>query len=352
MGGRRGCTRFPAFQGRIADSGLSTAGVLEKPAHAMPALCLILACALWGLSFPVVKVLHIEQMSRVPGAGSEFLSAWIQVARFGLGALILLPFIWRSGWPTRLEIRQGLRISFWGGIGMVLQADGLAHTSASTSAFLTQAYCVILPLVACIRLRKPPETRTVLATLLVMAGGAILCGVSLSSTRIGRGELETLIAAALFSIQILILENPIYQKNRGTRITFVMCVGIAVMFVPVSFLTAPTPAAMLTAGASWQAFGMVAVLALFCSVGAYLLMNHWQPRVSATEAGLLYTTEPVFTAVYALFLPAWLAWIGGSGYANETLTPTLLTGGGLILAANVMMHLKGRAHPPTLAPSP
>ena len=77
----------------------------------MPALCLILACALWGLSFPVVKVLHIEQMSRLPGAGSEFLSAWIQVARFGLGALILLPFVWRGGGPTRLEIRQGLRIA-------------------------------------------------------------------------------------------------------------------------------------------------------------------------------------------------------------------------------------------------
>ena len=34
------------------------------------------------------------------------------------------------------------------GAGMALQADGLAHTPASTSAFLTQAYCVILPLVA------------------------------------------------------------------------------------------------------------------------------------------------------------------------------------------------------------
>lgn len=323
-----------------------------KACGAMPALCLILACALWGLSFPMVKVLHIEQMSRVPGAGSEFLSAWIQVARFGLGALILLPFVWRGGGPTRLEIRQGLRISFWGGIGMVLQADGLAHTAASTSAFLTQAYCVILPLVACVRLRKPPQTRTVLSTLLVMAGGAILCGVSFESTRIGRGELETLMAAALFSIQILILENPVYRKNRGTRITFVMCVGIAVMFVPVSALTAPAPAALITAGASWQAFGLVAVLASFCSVGAYLLMNHWQPRVSATEAGLLYTTEPVFTAVYALFLPAWLAWIAGTGYANETLTPTMLVGGGLILAANVLMHLKGSAHPPSLAPAP
>jgi hypothetical protein len=117
-------------------------------AEAMPLFFLILACALWGLSFPVVKALHLEQTSRLPGVGSEFLAAWIQVARFGLGALILLPFAWRRGWPTRLEWRQGMWLACWGGLGMVVQADGLAHTDASTSAFLTQAYCVILPWVA------------------------------------------------------------------------------------------------------------------------------------------------------------------------------------------------------------
>ena len=104
----------------------------------MPVLCLILACAFWGLSFPVVKALHLEQTMRLPGAGSEFLSAWMQVARFGLGALILLPFVAKRRLPSRLELRQGFWLAFWGGTGMALQADGLAHTAESTSAFLTQ----------------------------------------------------------------------------------------------------------------------------------------------------------------------------------------------------------------------
>lgn len=308
----------------------------------MPALFLILACALWGLSFPVVKALHLDQTTRIPGASSEFLAAWMQVARFGLAALILLPFVMRLKF-TRREIRQGLLLALWGGLGMGIQADGLAYTPASTSAFLTQAYCVILPLWACIRLRSLPSSRVVVATLLVMIGGAILSGIRPGDLRPGRGELETLLSALLFTCQILNLEHPKYEGNRSLPVTFLMCLGIAVLFTPISLLLAPSTDAMLKAGASWPTGLFVLMLALFCSVGAYLLMNHYQRRVSATEAGLIYTTEPVFTAVYALFLPALLAGLNGFTYPNETLTSRMLTGGVLILAANVLMQWKASA---------
>jgi drug/metabolite transporter (DMT)-like permease len=318
----------------------------------MPVLFLILACALWGLSFPLVRALHFEQSSRLAGTGSEFLAAWMQMARFGVGALLLLPFALRGVIATRSEIRQGLLLAFWGGAGMALQADGLAHTPASTSAFLTQAYCVILPLIACVRLRRPPEGRTMAATLLVLAGCALLSGLRPGDLRIGRGEAETLLAALLFTIQILTLENPRYRGNRGLNVTFVMCLGIAVIFVPVTLMLAPTPAAVIAAGASWPSFAMILALALFCSVGGYLLMNHWQPRISATEAGLIYTTEPIFTAIYVLFLPGWISCWTGGGYENERFGLITGLGGGLIVAANVILHLKRPPHPPSIAPVP
>lgn len=313
---------------------------------------LVLACALWGLSFPVVKALHIEQSARLPGVASEFLASWIQVARFGLGALILWPFAHRGGMATRGELRQGLWLAWWGGCGMLLQADGLAHTDASTSAFLTQAYCVILPLIACIRQKSLPGWRVVTATLLVVAGCAVLSGIRPDHLKAGRGEIETLLAALMFTFQILTLEDPRYRGNRGMRVTFVMCAAIALMFLPVVFFTAPSPAVVITAGASWPALVLVAILAVFCSVGAFLLMNHWQPRISATEAGLIYTTEPVFAAVYVLFLPAWIAsWTGGI-YQNERWGAVTWIGGGLIIAANVIVQLKKSPHPAAIAPSP
>lgn len=316
----------------------------------MPILLLILACALWGLSFPLVKALHLEQSARLPDASSLFLAAWMQTTRFGMGAAMLLPFLLKQARPTPLEIRQGMALAFWGGTGMWLQADGLAHTEASTSAFLTQAYCIILPLWACFRLHRRPGTRVVLATLMVLAGGAILSGVRPGNLKLGRGELETLASALLFTFQILKLEDTRHASNRGGMVTFIMFLGIAVLFIPVTLATAPRPSACLAAGASPASLAIIAALALFCSVGAYLLMNIWQPRVSATEAGLIYTTEPVFTSLYVLILPLWLGHLVGAAYPNESLTPRLLLGGALIVAANILMQWKRPPHLPPAGP--
>ena len=316
----------------------------------MPVLLLVIACALWGLSFPLVKALHLEQSARMPGASSLFLASWMQFARFGLSAVMLSPFLIGKCRPTGNEIRQGITIALWGGIGMWMQADGLAYTEASTSAFLTQAYCVFLPLWACLRLRKSPSIRIIGATIMVLLGGALLSGIRLKQFHLGRGELETMLGAFLFTFQILSLENPKYQGNRGIPVSFVMFLAIALLFVPITLIAAPEPGACFTAGASVPALVLISSLALFCSVGAYVIMNVWQPRVSATEAGLIYTIEPVFTAFYVLFLPAWLEKLIGSSYPNESISPAMLTGGGLILGANLLMQWKRRPHLPSSGP--
>lgn len=327
------------------------AGTIHLIKH-MPVFWLILACAFWGLSFPVVKALHLEQSLRIPEATSSFLAAWMQVARFGLGAILLAPFFLRLGSATKLEMQQAFWLGIWGGLGMALQADGLAHTEASTSAFLTQAYCVILPLIACVRLRSAPGFRTIVATLLVIGGCAILSGIRPGDLRMGRGEAETLLAALVFTLQILTLENPKYAGNRTLPVTFVMCVCIALFMLPIATWAAPRPSDVIFAGASWPAFLLVGILAVFCSVAAFLLMNRWQPRISATEAGLIYSTEPVFTAIYVMFLPQWLAGLSGGSYANEVPGMEMILGGGLILAANVLMQLRRNPHPPAIAPMP
>lgn len=235
---------------------------------------------------------------------------------------------------------------------MWLQADALAYTEASTSAFLTGAYCIFLPLWACLRLKQRPKTRAVVATLMVLVGGAILSGLRPGHLQLGRGEIETLCAALLFSFQILTLENRYYEGNRGLSVSFIMFIGIAILFTPLTVIAAPRLIDCITPGASVQAFVFIGSLALFCSVGAYVLMNHWQPRVSATEAGLIYTAEPVFTAIYVLFLPTILGKFIGGSYPNETLSGELLVGGTLLLAANVLMQWKRPPHLPPAGPIP
>lgn len=324
----------------------------ERSRTGLAVLALILACALWGVSFALVKALHLEQTSRIPDASSGFLTAWILVARFLLAALLLVPVMVRMGRLTRLEVCQGLLLALFGGIGTGLQVDGLAYTEASTSAFLTQGYCVLLPLWAAIQTRRRPSVRVAGATLLVLIGGGILAGVRPGHLTVGRGEAETLLGAVFFALQILSLESKRFSANRGRPVTLVMCAGIALMFLPLAFLAAPAPSVLVTAGASWSALLMVAVLSVFSTVGSFLLMNTWQKHVPAAEAGLIYTTEPVFAAAYALALPAMLGTMAGVNYPNESLTLPLVTGGGMIVVANIWMQWRRSPHRPAVAPAP
>jgi hypothetical protein len=71
-------------------------------------------------------------------------------------------------------------------------------------------------------------------------------------------------------------------------------------------------------------------------------MTRWQPSITATEAGLIYCAEPVFTSLFALFLPALLSSVATIHYPNEHATLSLLLGGGLVTVANVVVQVKGK----------
>ena len=229
-------------------------------------------------------------------------------------------------------------IALFGGVGILFQMDGLAYTSASTSAFLTQGYCVFLPIWLALAHRQWPSLKTFVCVALVVFGVAVLAEINFHSFHLGRGEIETLIASFLFTGQILNLGNPRYAANRPLCFTVVMLFGTALVSAPLVCATAPDAAACLRAYASPAACGFLAIIIVFCTLAAFMVMNVWQRHVTATEAGLIYCSEPVFASVLALFLPAIFSSWANIHYANETLTLRLLIGGGLITAANILLQ--------------
>ena len=324
--------------------------------HRVAVIQLILTTAAWGISFPVFKMLWAVQQVRVPEANSFFLAAHAMGTR-GLGAavcfLLVRPRLLFM--LTRKEWSQGLLLGFFGGMGLLLQADALQYTSASVSAFLTQFYCVLLPLWVCWRKREWPAGRLVAATLLVMAGMTVLSGVfradghggfTMEGFSIGRGEWETILAAVFFTVQILLLERPVWRANRMIPVSVLMFFGFFVCALPVVLVSCPFPAALISVYQQPQEFALIGIIILFCTVYAYTSMNRWQPHVSATEAGLIYCLEPVSTALYVLFLPGLLSAWCLVPYANEKLTVITVVGGGLITAANILLQLPQRRKSP------
>ena len=294
---------------------------------------------LWALSFPVMKALARAQQQLLPGANSAFLTSLGVLYRFGLAGLVMLAVTARElGSISRRELEQGIVLAGFGGLGIWFQMDGLSYTPASTSAFLTQSYCIFIPLWLSLVSRRFPPVKQGACILLVVGGVWVLAGLNLHSLKLGRGELETLIASLLFSGQIMTLERPRYAGNRPLLFSTIMFLAMAGLCLPLVWATVPAPADCLRAYASPAAAICLAVLVVFCTLGAYIFMNRWQPFVTSTEAGLIYCLEPVLASLLALFLPAWISGWAGLNYPNETLTQRLLIGGGLITTANVLLQ--------------
>ena len=309
--------------------------------HARAVVMLVLANAFWALSFPLIKAIAFVHQQLLPGSGSWCITACTIAPRFVLAAAILA--VWQRGALRRLtrrELRQAVGLGLFASAGMLFQNDGLQYTSASTSAFLTQLYAILIPLWVALRTRRLPPVAVWVSCGLVLAGVAVLGRFDWQAMRFGRGEFETLVSSLFFMGQILWLERREFAANRPIPVTFLMFVLEAALFTGMACAVAPRVTALPALFTSGPWLGFTVLLTLFCTVGAFSLMNTWQPRITATEAGLIYCLEPVFTALLALALPGWFSVWAGFSYPNETVTLNLLLGGGLITGANVLIQLK------------
>lgn len=320
--------------------------VVEYPQRAQAVVMLLLTNLFWGFSFPVVKALTQVHARIVPEAGTWFATCNTIGPRFLLATVVLMIMQARSFWRIRrAEWQQGLLITLFSSAGMLLQNDGLQFTAASTSAFLTQLYAVLIPLSLAVWQRRNPGASVWVSCVLVLAGVAILGGFDWRTFTFSRGETETLLSSFFFMGQILCLGWRRFAGNRPEKITLVMFGSQALIFGLLTLGAVPEPATVLVPWQSPEWLGFTLILTVFCTLGAFSLMNTWQPRISTTEAGLLYCFEPIFASLLAMVLPAWFSRWADLDYPNEVVTAGLLVGGALITAANVLLLMR----PPRVA---
>jgi drug/metabolite transporter (DMT)-like permease len=316
----------------------------QKPQSTQAVIYLTLATLFWATSFPVMRALGMHQENLVHGARSMFVPLAAIFGRFLVATLVLVA--WRGRAVThcsRLEIWQGASLGFFGGIGIVLQMDGLLYVDASVSAFLTQCYCLWVPLFLAFRHRACPSRTLALACIMVLAGVAELSNLHLSHFNIGRGEAETILASIFFTGQILLLERPAYSANRAVPVTMIMFAVTALLILPVAAVSGAGWSPWRAVYSTPASIGLTVFLGTLCSVVPYTIMNRWQQHIPAAHASLIYTFEPLLASVFALFMPGWLSHFASVDYPNETMGTHLILGGGLVIAANILVLWKSAA---------
>lgn len=306
---------------------------------------------------------------------SQLLNATYLIAvRFSfamLFLLVLLPGLVFKATPK--EWRAGALIGVFFYLGLICQVVGLASISASRSGFLTSLTAVYTPLLSAFILKQRLTWQIICGSLLALLGVAILSdAISMftgdeithgpGSTRefpLKWGDLWTTVGALFFSGQVMLVDY-FGKRHESARLTSgmfltaaVMAWGLLVGLMFMGELQVGISGSVEASGLpSWSdlftlfqkpAFLVLVLhLALFGSVVTFVGMNKFQPRLTAGQASVIYSTEPVFASLWAMIIPGMVAAMIATGYGNEQFTWQLLFGGVLILTANVVALIPPR----------
>lgn len=243
--------------------------------HRQATVALVVITVIWGLSITAVKAIY--------GFASPLVAVTV---RFGVAGLILAPTLRAI---TREELRAGLRIGAIFSVGVVLQNLGLEITTASRQAFLLSLAAVLTPVTAMVFLRQPSRQDLVIRILVATGGVFLLTSSAGELASVNRGDLLSLGAALLYAGQIVAVGHYAGRVNVARLLAdqFAVTAAVAGLAGPLIEI----PRLDLAPGF----FGLLAFL-VAASLITFSLQLRAQRVVTASEASLVYTFEPVVTA--------------------------------------------------------
>jgi drug/metabolite transporter (DMT)-like permease len=273
-------------------------------------LALLAVAAAWGSTFFLTKDL-LTRMDVADYLALRFLIASV--------ALILVnpPAIARL---SRLDRGRAVALGITYGIAQLVQTEGLRHTSASVSGFVTGMYVVFTPLLAAVILRHKIGRWAWVAVFLATVGLGVL---SLRGFTLGTGELLTLASAGLYALHIIGLgawSTPQNAFGLSSLQMVVITIVCAIGALPGGFTVPST-------GADWVS---VVYMALIAGALALIVQTWAQAHLTPTRAAIAMTMEPVFASAFAVL------------FGSESVTWRMLVGGALVLTAMYLVELAPR----------
>ena len=278
-------------------------------------LLLMGATLIWGATFVIVQ----QAVAQLPPM--LFLALRFDLATAIL-VLVTLPRLRRrSTWRTWAA---GALIGVFLFAGYAFQTIGLyLQVPAGKAAFITGLSVVLVPLLSTWWLRRPP-TRAAWAGVATATVGLTLLSLN-GSLSAQLGDFLVFLCAISFALHVTAVAR--YSGPHDPVVLTVVQIATAALLYHVgTFLHGDHLPATGITGLVWFALVLTGVLA---TAAAFLLQNSLQPYTTATHTALIFTTEPVFGALFG-----WLL-------AGEVLATRGYIGGALIIAGMLLAELPG-----------
>lgn len=270
--------------------------------HHLAVLALLGTAAAWGSTFALVK-------STIARMTPETFIFW----RFTAAGLALAAFAAVRRKLDRVLLGPGIALGTLVFAGYWMQTHGLMTISPSRSAFLTGLYVVIVPFMQWKAAGRPKATAWI-AAILALAGTTVLIGKL--DLRSGIGDALTIACAIVFALHVVL------SARWSTRDNATALAAVQVLFVGLA-------AGPFISAVAWDRTLVLTILftAIVTTALAFAALMWGQAHVTATEAAVILSFEPVVAAITSM------------AFYGEPMTATFLLGAALILTAMLLSQL-------------
>ncbi len=269
---------------------------------------LLLNALIWGGTFVIVK-----------SALTDSSPMMFVAARFTISTLVLLPFAYKSfSGLTKRSLIDGFNLGVLLFLGFVFQTIGLKYTTATKSAFITGTFVVFTPIFQTIIEKRFPSRANITGILLVILGIIFLSSKGSSVFEIFHeigasfnfGDFLTLLCAVFYALYIVYLDV-IRHRNEFKYLTFSQIIVTAVLGYAAAFGFSTFEMEKIQFQLTDNLILALAYTSILATVITLLLQTKFQKEVTPTRAGLIFSMEPIFAAVFAyIVLTEVLSYLG------------------------------------------
>ena len=261
--------------------------------------------AIWGASFLFMRV-----------AAPEFGAAALVEVRLALGALVLLPFLWRSRaqFPLRIWPKLALIGAINSAVPFVLFAWAAQRSPAGVGAICNSMTVLFTALVGVLFFGEKISLRRVLALLVGFAGAVVLASGKTEGASIGWAVAAGTGAAILYGIGINLVRRHVTGLPPAAVAASTLSMS-ALLLLPFAIWQWPDHAI------STKAWGATLALGFICTGFAFVFYYRLIARVGAARAATTTYVVPLFAVLWSWML------------LGEAVTGTMLAAGALILGS-------------------
>ncbi|WP_407428520.1 DMT family transporter [Treponema sp.] len=263
--------------------------MLKKSVSFLSSAGLLIAAAIWGFAFVIVKD-SLDYIGAV----------WMLAFRFTIASIGLsLIYCRKFKLVTKKTLLRGCVLGFYLFMAYLVQTIGCKYTTAGKNAFLTTAYVFFIPLLLWIFTKQRPAWYVFFCALMSVTGIGLLALGTGDSGTVNSGDVLTLLCGIFYALHI-IFTSKYNEEHDPVLLTVLQFIAASVL----SWIVSPVfeSSFPLEQIQNPKVITSMLYLGIFSTMIAFVLQNVGLKYLPSALASLLLSFESVFGVLFSTII--------------------------------------------------